>query len=447
MKDMIKKHFALVAAMAFVLFGSTMAMAQNGLNAPFSQYGIGSSNTPYNTPWAAAMGGVVYTQRSNTFINPYNPASYAGIGQQTFLFDMGLGIESTLLKDKTTSLYDAEGMLAYIAGGFAFSSWWKTAFGIMPFSQVNYRSVQPVYDPLWDTMHTTYEGFGGVNRIFWGHAFNVTKNFSLGFNMNLLTGSLTRAITYSFERNDSIAFMDSRKQKTTRLRNLTFDFGAQYRAALGENYSLNAGLTMELPRTMNVTDNALVYTFVSNNNTEYMRDTIFPQNGEQGIYTSTLEQPLKVGVGLALERNNLWQVAADVTYAPWSGMKYIEKNSVNLFGTSRLEYGDNLRMALGVQWMGDRESARYISRMGYSAGFHYEQGKLRLQNLYNDATCINEWGIGAGVMFPMRKGRSALRLTINYSSMGTEDVLRKNALLIGISVGSSDTWFMKRKYN
>ncbi len=444
---MIKKHLALIVATTFLLASSITTMAQNGLNAPFSQYGVGSSNTPYSTPWASAMGGVVYTQRSNTFINPYNPASYAAIGQQTFLFDMGLGIESTLLKDNTTSLYDAEGTLAYIAGGFALSSWWKTAIGIMPYSQVNYRSVQPVYDPLWDTMHTTYEGFGGTHRIFWGHAFNVTKNLSLGFNMNLLTGSLTRAITYSFSGSDSIAFMDNRKQKETRLRNLTFDFGAQYRATLGENYSLNAGLTVEMPRVMDVTGNALVYTFVRNNNNEYMRDTIFPHSGEKGSCTDTLKQPLKIGIGLALERNNLWQVAADVTYAPHSGMKYCEERNVNLFGTSGLLYDDNLRFALGAQWMGNRESSRYISRMGYSAGFHYEQGKLRLQSMQGDVTCINEWGIGAGVMFPMRKGRSALRLTVNYSSIGTVDVLRKNALLIGISVGSSDTWFVKRKYN
>ncbi len=447
MKDMIKKHFALAAATALLLIGSTMAVAQNGLNAPFSQYGIGSSNAPYSSPWAAAMGGVVYTQRSNTFINPYNPASYASIDRQTFLFDMGLGIESTLLKDETTSLYDAEGSLAYLAGGFAFTSWWKTAVGIMPYSQVNYRSIQAVYDPLWDTMHTAYEGIGGINRIFWGHAFNVTKNFSLGFNMNLLTGSLTRAITYSFEKNDSIAFMNNRKQKETRLRNLTFNFGAQYRVALGENYSLNTGLSIEMPRTMDVSGNALVYTFVNHNNSEYMRDTIFPHSGESSICTDTLKQPLKIGIGLALERNNLWQVAADVTYAPHSGMKYCEERNVNLFGTSGLLYDDNLRVSLGAQWMGNRESARYISRMGYSAGFHYEQGKLRLQTLQGNPTCINEWGFGAGIMFPMRKGRSALRLTIDYSSMGSVDVLRKNALLIGLSVGSSDSWFVKRKYN
>ncbi len=441
---MIKKHFAFVAVVAWMLLGVTPMVAQNGLNAPYSQYGVGMSNTLYSTPWAAAMGGVVYTQHSNTFINPYNPASYATIGMQTFLFDMGLGIESTLLTDTKTSLYDAEGSLAYIAGGFALTGWWKTTVGIMPYSQINYRSVQSLYDPQWDTMRTSYEGYGGINRVFWGHGFNIGKNLSVGVNMNLLTGALTRAITYSFGRSDSIAFMNSRKQKETRLRNITVDVGAQYRTALGERYALNVGVIMELPRTMMVEDNALVYTFVTNNTSEYMRDTIFPLDGEQGVYNSTLEQPLKVGVGVALERNNLWQVAADVTYAPWSGMKYTEASTIDLFGATTLDYGDNLRVALGAQWMGDRESSRYINRMGYSTGFHYEQGKLRLQA---DATCINEWGLGAGIMFPMRKGRSALRLTFKYSSMGTVDMLRRNAFMIGISVGSSESWFVKRKYN
>lgn len=444
---MIKKSFPLVVAVALLLLCGPAATAQNGLNAPYSQYGIGSSNAPYSSPWAAALGGVTYTQRSNTFVNPFNPASYAAVETQTFLFDMGLGLEMSTLTDPASSLYDADGDLAYIAGAFAITKWWKTAIGIMPFSSVNYESVQTVTDPLWDTMRTTYEGFGGVNRFYWGHGFNVTHNLSLGFNVNYLSGTVTRAITYDFDNSDSIAFMDTRKQKETRVRNVTFDFGAQYRKAIGKRYSLNAALTLKTPQTLNVKDNAMVYTFVTHSASEYMRDTIFPTAGENGEYTSTLQQPLTLGLGLALERNELWQVAADVTYAPWSGMKYTEKSNVNLFGTSALAYGDNTRINIGGQWMGNRESSRYLHRIGFSAGFHYEQGKLRLQLTNAAETAINEWGLGAGVMFPMRKGRSALRLSLDYSSMGSADVLRRHTFLIGISVGSSDSWFVKRKYN
>lgn len=443
---MIKKTFPLVLLLTVVLLWLPAA-AQNGLNAPYSQYGIGSSNAPYSSPWAAALGGVTYTQRSNTFINPYNPASYAGVEMQTFLFDMGLGVEMSTMKDPNASLYDADGNLAYISGAFAITKWWKTAVSIMPYSTVNYQSMQASVDPLWDSMNTTYEGYGSVTRILWGHGFNVTKNLSLGFNVNLLTGTVTRAITYDFVDNDSSAFMDSRKQKDTRVRNVTLDFGAQYRQPLGNDYALTLGLTLKTPQTMTVKDNALVYTYVTHSATEYMRDTIFPASGESGEYSSTLQQPFTLGLGLALERNERWQVAADFTYAPWSGMKYTEESDINLFGTSALAYGDNLRVNLGAQWMGNKEASRYVSRIGFSAGFHYEEGKLRLQLSGGNETGINEWGVGAGVMFPMRKGRSALRLSLDYSSMGSADVLRRNVFLIGLSVGSSDSWFVKRKYN
>ncbi len=54
--------------------------AQNGINSPFSQYGIGYSNLPYNMPAASALGGVVYSRSAFNSINPFHPASYAAIG-------------------------------------------------------------------------------------------------------------------------------------------------------------------------------------------------------------------------------------------------------------------------------------------------------------------------------------------------------------------------------
>ena len=60
---------------------------------------------------------------------------------------------------------------------------------------------------------------------------------------------------------------------------------------------------------------------------------------------------------------------------------------------------------------------------------------------------LNEWGVGAGVSLPMRKGRSVLNISAAYSSMGTVDLLRRDVFTVGISVGSCESWFVKRKFN
>ncbi len=441
--------------MALLLFGITASAQQpNGINSPYSQYGIGLNNTPFNMPAASAMGGVCYTNAANNMINPFNPASYATIGMESFIFDMGLSIDMSTLKNNDNSLFDADGNLGYITFAFPITRWWKTALGLMPLSDVDYQSVHTASDGLGGETKTFYEGSGGVANFFWGNGFNILGNndptkpqLRAGFNLNFLYGTLTRAITYDNTANDTNFFMDSRKQKDTYIKNFMLDFGLQYDQPIGKDYRVALGLSIKPGHTMNVTDNALVYTFVTNSATEYIRDTIFPSAGNNSEYTSTLEQPFTTGVGLSFQRDNYWRIAFDATFAPWSGLKYTENTNYNIFGQSPLRYDNNIRLAMGFQLLGDKNATSYWRRITYSFGGHYESGKLQLQLSDNSQHTLNEWGFGAGMSLPMRKGRSVVNLSAAYSSFGSIDLLKRNAFTFGISIGSCESWFVKRKFN
>ena len=56
-------------------------------------------------------------------------------------------------------------------------------------------------------------------------------------------------------------------------------------------------------------------------------------------------------------------------------------------------------------------------------------------------------GGGLGFALPMRKGRSVLTLSVAYSSFGNLDLLRRDVFTVGLSIGSCERWFAKRKYN
>lgn len=445
-----KKGFLLLVV---AVMGVLSSSAQNGLNSPYSQYGIGLNNLPNNMPSIAALGGVTTTRSAMNMINPFNPASYASIGMETMVFDMGLSIDMTKLSSNGNSQFDADGNIGYIALGFPLTKWWKTAIGLMPLSDVSYSSVvTSTIDPGGE-VKTKYEGNGGVSEFFWGHAFNILgggdakkPQLRAGFNIDYLYGSLTRAVTFDFTANDTTYMMDSRSQKDTYVKNLLFDLGLQYEQPLSEKYKLGLGLTMKPHRNMKVTDNALVYTFVTNASSEYMRDTIFPLSGGDSEFESDLEQPFTTSVGLSFQRNDKWLVALDATFAPWSGLKYTENNSYSIFGESPLRYGSNQRYALGLQLLGDKNAASYLRRITFSAGAHYESGRLQLQ-LSDGQYELNEWGLGIGIMLPMRKGRSVVNVSAAYSSFGTVDLLRRDVFTIGISVGSCESWFVKRKFN
>ena len=447
----MKNRYIHLIALATLMCLAPAAKTQNGFNIPFSQYGIGLSDMPYNMPSAFSMGGAVFSRSSRNIINPFNPASYAAIENESFVFDIGLNIQSCVLRNDANRLTDADGNLAYFTIAFPITGWWKTSAGLLPYSTVNYESVQTAFDiQTQSDVKTIYAGHGGVSQIYWGNAFNIGQRLSLGFNLNYLYGNITRAITYNFQGNDSTYCINSRRQKNTYVSNLLIDLGLQYLQPLGADYTLHIGATARTPRNMKVNDHALSYTYITYASTEYLFDTIFPQPGESDTYKSQLLQPLAVGLGLGLERNEKWEIDIDGYYSPYSGLQYKEDPAYNLFGTSALRLTPNWRVALGAEWKGDPAAGSYWGRIGVSAGLYHNHGRLALAPVAGNPdqpTIINETGCGLGFRLPMRKGRSVLTLALGYSSIGTAQRLRRDVFTVGLSIGSCERWFVKRKYN
>ena len=447
----MKNRYIYLIALAALMCLAPAAKTQNGFNIPFSQYGIGLSDMPYNMPSAFSMGGAVFSRSSRNIINPFNPASYAAIENESFVFDIGLNIQSCVLRNDANRLTDADGNLAYFTIAFPITGWWKTSAGLLPYSTVNYESVQTAFDiQTQSDVKTIYAGHGGVSQIYWGNAFNIGQRLSLGFNLNYLYGNITRAITYNFQGNDSTYCINSRRQKNTYVSNLLIDLGLQYLQPLGADYTLHIGATARTPRNMKVNDHALSYTYLTYASTEYLFDTIFPQPGESDTYKSQLLQPLAVGLGLGLERNEKWEIDIDGYYSPYSGLQYKEDPAYNLFGTSALRLTPNWRVALGAEWKGDPAAGSYWGRIGVSAGLYHNHGRLALAPVAGNPdqpTIINETGCGLGFRLPMRKGRSVLTLALGYSSIGTAQLLRRDVFTVGLSIGSCERWFVKRKYN
>lgn len=436
------------------------AVAQNGFNLPYSQFGIGSSELPYNMPMVSRMGGAVYTLSGNNFVNPFNPASYGGIEKESFVFDIGFNIQLNTQRSGSTSLKDANGNVGYLAVGLPVTKWWKLVGGLMPHSTVGYRTVTSQTDTnSYGTMRTIYSGdngesvdgqinASGVTQIFLGSAFNIPAwsgaDIKVGFNAKYLTGRIMRAISYEFTDNTTTYWVNSRRLKETQVRNIVFDFGLQFRQALGEKYTIGLGLTYKPYQDMTVKDMALIYTYQYG--TDYLLDTIFPARGEDPYFNSRLEQPHTFGVGLSIERNKRWLVAADATFASWNGLRYTEDEAHAIFGQTSLRSDAFSRYALAYEWLGNMDASTYWGRISWSLGVHAEQGTMYL-NLNDGDYRVDGWGVGAGMSLPMRKGRSLLTISAGYSSMGSADVLKRECVTFGIAVSSCERWFVKRKYN
>lgn len=423
---------------------------QNGFNMPYSQFGIGFTDLPYTVPVVNRMGGVAYTLSGSNYINPFNPASYGSIGMESFVFDMGATIQVTRLQNNNESANDADGNISHLMFGLPITKWWKAAAGLLPYSSVDYESVWESTYLGNSVVKNIYDGTGGVSMVFLGSAFNILgdgaegRRLQAGFNVNLLTGRIQRALSYDFQGIDSTHFMDKRRLKETTLGNLLFDLGVQYWEPLNEKYTLGVGVTYKPYRKMNIDDKVLVYTYHGSD--QSLVDTVFPAAGQSAAVESTLEQDHTIGIGLSLARNNRWMVAADITFAGWAGMKYTEGITPPVFGESTLDYGPYSRYALAFEKTGSMDAPSYWGRISWSAGFNIEQGTMRL-NINGRKEVIDAWGFGLGASLPMRKGKSLLTLSAGYRSVGNKDLLQRNCLTIGIGVSTCERWFAKRKYN
>ena len=293
---------AFLAGLVGIMSLAGTAEAQNGFNMPFSQFGIGLSDLPYTMPMAQRSGAII-TRAGNNYINPFNPASYASIESQSFVFDMGLNIQTSRLSSGSQSATDADGNIGYLAIGMPVTSWWKVGAGLMPYSSMDYSSVSEQRGDGYGTMKTIYDGTGGASQVFVGSAFNIpagkSTRLQAGFNVSYLTGRVERAISYRFMGNDSTYYINSRRYKRTKVSNVVLDFGVQMWQELGEKLTLGAGLTYKPYMDLTVGDMALIYTYSTSD--ESLIDTIFPARGEEPEFRSRLEQPQSVGVGLSLQ--------------------------------------------------------------------------------------------------------------------------------------------------
>ena len=184
----IKKYLLLPL---FILCLYSELNAQIRIASPYSRYGLGDLSGN-NNAWNFSLGQTGIALRSPSHINYTNPASYGAFDSLSFVFEGGFSAESVRLTSRFQSTSRSYASLGYLSFGFPITKWWKTALGLVPFSDVGYNVLSTEESPSAGTILTLYSGSGGINRFFWGNAFNITKDLSVGVNVSYLFGNATR---------------------------------------------------------------------------------------------------------------------------------------------------------------------------------------------------------------------------------------------------------------
>jgi len=379
-----------------------------------------------------AIGGAATAFSSPYFINPVNPASYMAFDTNSFVFDAAFNIRTGTLKTIDESQKTRFGTLSNLYFGFPVTKWWRASGGIMPYSQVGFemQGSQVVEDI--GKLVSVYNGYGGLNKAYFGSGFSPIKNLSIGINMAYLFGNIVKERALTFP--DSAYFFNTMVRSTARLSKVNFDFGALYRKDMKEGRFFQVGVTFNPKQSVDGSSEKIAYSYLWNytKNLEEIKDTVSYESGDNG----EVILPTTYGAGFMVGSSNRWFATADVNWQKWSEFRYLGNNP---------GLKDNLRISVGGQFRPAAvDMGKYYNRINYRAGFRFEQSYLEIKE-----TRINDFGISFGVGLPMKKSRSTINIAVELGTQGTteNDLIKENYMRLTIGTSLQERWFLKRKFN
>lgn len=420
-------------------------------NSPYSRYGLGDL-TPNHNVFTRAMGGISAAVIDYQSINFTNPASLAGVTNT--IFDVGVEADFRTLKSSNPAkkFNSANSYFSYLQLAFPLTTpkmfkkdiRWGMTFGIRPVSKINYKIEKNERLTGIDSLHTLYEGSGGVNQAFVGTGLKI-KNFSIGLNAGYMFGSKDYNTSLTFV-NDSVFYYPSSSASKTTFGGLFVNAGLQYDIALKKDDKGNAirnlrlGLYGNLQQKLKAKSDVIRETIYYDPNGGYYRlDSVYQENDVKGKITF----PATVGFGFSYQDEH-WMFGADVEYGNWSNYRYYGQTD---------EVKNNMMVRVGTQYYPakiNKPTKKYFNFVKYRAGLYYGSDYIKV----NSSRPEYGFTLGAGLPLTSLKRISytgeyvVLNTALEIGNRGNKQTnLRENIVRFSIGVSMNARWFQKPKYN
>lgn len=434
---MIKKYL-----LVFLLVLAYNSSAQEGTASPYSYYGVGSVKFK-GTIENRSMGGLsIYND--SIHVNLKNPSAYTGNNIKFYnnesrpvKFTMGgtytnLKLESATDKDKaSTATFDYLALVLPL-GKFG------AGFGIIPYSSVGYKLESKVDDNL----DYRFTGEGGLNKVFFGLAYQFTEGLSIGVDASYNFGN-TRDYALKFNYDEFGAYTQFLTEEFNRsdLSGMSYNFGINYKKYIADKFELVFAATYA-PKVSLASENVRTFSTVSYNQfteTTINIDTQEVDLDSRGLANSSVDLPSKYSFGAGIGQPRIWFVGAEYTQV-----------NTNEFNNPTLNLG-NSKFVNAETWsiggfvVPDYNSfSNYWKRIVYRAGLRYSGLGLNINN-----EDINEFGITFGAGLPIGGTFSSANLGFEFGERGTTkaDLIKEKYFNIHLSLTLNSRWFQKRKYN
>ncbi|AJR02310.1 membrane protein [Siansivirga zeaxanthinifaciens] len=434
---MIKK-----LVLIFIAVFAIKSYGQEGIASPYSFYGIGSLKFK-GTVENRSMGGLsIYTD--SIHMNLRNPASYAGKNldflnneSRPVKYTVGGSYSSVNLKSNNGSDNTSSSTFDYLAmsvpiGKFGFG------FGLLPYTSVGYKleSINSNGD-----VDNRFRGQGGLNKVFAGLGYQITKDLSVGVNFDYNFGNIQNStLSFIYDSDNNLAQYQSRENNRSDLSGLTLNLGLSYKRMLNEKLELVTGLTYT-PESNLTSNNQRSFSTISFSNTgrEFELNKIDTDLESLGLKRTDLTLPSKLAFGAGIGEPRKWFAGIETEFQKTSNF------SNPLYSSSTTKYENATSLSLGGFYIPEYNSfTSFFKRLVYRAGLHYEKTGLNIKD-----ESINEFGMSFGLGIPVGSFFSNANLGLEIGKRGTvnSNLIQENFINFQLSLSLNDRWFQKRKYD
>ena len=404
-----------VAGVLMLVFSGIVADAQTIGGSVYSYFGIGNLQ-PRTAAYNRALGYTGVAVRDDYNLSAVNPAAYNALVKPfTTSFELGASYESIKHQDDFSSSSTRAGGLTSMNLLFKLSQKWGCVVGASPLTTINYRASSTRLFGNFSPTPVSYEGSGGINQFYFGNAFEVFKNFSVGANLSYYLGTIKKIENVSPTGVTNQLIITSQASA----HNLGVDAGFQYSVLLKKKTKITLGATWDPGTYLS----GRQQTSVVNTNLDTLKKT--------DKFNTSYRMPPVYGGGLGIKSGRS-TMAVDVHKINW-------KSAILNDGQT---YQDSWKYSLGYEYRGDLTAIKYRSAISLRAGAFVQDYPVMLKNVP-----FKTWGYTVGISLPLDGYRASININYAFTQLGTiqAGLVRENSNRLVLDFIIRDIWGVKRK--
>jgi len=404
-----------------LLLCSVFVNAQENTSSPYSFFGVGL-NKFNGTAENRSMAGMGIASDS-IHINLQNPAGYGALGLTAYALGgshSSTKIESSSASDRVSSSTFDYLAMAFPAGKLGFG------LGVIPYSSVGYEM-----EDITSESSSRFSGSGGLNKLFLGAGYQVTKELRVGVEGSYNFGNIKNK---NFLFQNGLQF-GTRETNRSDLSGFKVNFGAQYEKLLKSGLQLTGSASFSPSTKINAENQRQLATLILNAN----NDEVIADIRDLDVEDTELTLPSELKVGGGIGKPKKW----------FAGVEYGMKSSSNFtnrsFQLNNVNYTDAASYKLGGYYIPNyNDITSYFQRVVYRVGFRYEETGLNI-----NTEDVDEFGISFGVGLPAGNFLTNINLGVEYGERGTtsNNLVKEQFVNVFLSLSLNDKWFIQKRYN